>query len=99
MLSLALAGSRWLQDGDDVLARIVLHGKESPARGFVMPPWRQFDDAQIAAILTYVRREFGGQVAAVSPETIGAVRAATAAREKAWTDAELEAFAHPAAQR
>jgi putative membrane-bound dehydrogenase-like protein len=98
-LAPALAGSRWLQAGDDVLARIVLHGKESPARGFVMPPWRQFDDAQIAAILTYVRREFGGQVAAVPPETIAAVRAATAGREKAWTDAELEAFAHPAARR
>ncbi|MBL9190469.1 MAG: c-type cytochrome [Opitutaceae bacterium] len=97
-LAPALVGSRWLQAGDEVIARIVLHGKESPARGFIMPPWRQFDDAQIAAVLTYVRREFGGQTSAVAPETITAVRAATSAREKAWTDAELDSLPRPDAK-
>ena len=89
-LAPALVGSRWLQMGDDVLARIVLHGKETPARGFVMPPWKSFDDAQLAAILTYVRREFGNQAAHVTAEKVAAVRAATADRVKPWTDAELD---------
>lgn len=95
MLAPALGGSRWLQVDDAVLARIILHGKENPGRGLVMPPWRQFDDAQIAAILTYVRREFGGQAAVVAPAKIAEVRAATTARQKAWTDAELEALVGP----
>jgi putative membrane-bound dehydrogenase-like protein len=95
-LAPALVGSRWLTLGDETLARIVLHGKETPARGFIMPPWRQFDDAQVAAILTYVRREFGGQAALVTPEKIAAVRAATANREKPWTGAELDPTLAPA---
>ena len=85
--------------GDDVLARIVLHGKETPARGFVMPPWKSFDDAQLAAILTYVRREFGNQAAHVTAEKIASVRAATAAREKPWTDAELDPTLAPAKKK
>jgi mono/diheme cytochrome c family protein len=89
-LAPALVGSRWLQLGDDILARIVLHGKETPARGFVMPPWKSFDDAQLAAILTYVRREFGNQATVVTPATIAATRAATATRDRPWKDAELD---------
>ncbi|MGH8018841.1 MAG: DUF7133 domain-containing protein [Opitutaceae bacterium] len=88
-----LVGSRWLQESDDVLVRILLHGKESPGRGLVMPPWRQFDDQQIAAILTYVRREFGQQDAAVTARKVGDVRAETVARRKAWTDLELDRLA------
>lgn len=98
-LAPALVGSRWLQAGDDVLARIVLHGKENPGRGLVMPPWRQFDDQQLAATLTYIRREFGNQAKPVLPATLAAVRTATAVREKPWTDAELDALAGPAAKK
>lgn len=90
MLAPPLIGSRWLQQGDDALVRIVLHGKENPGRGLVMPPWRQLDDDQIAAILTYVRREFGNQAVTVEPPTVAAVRAATSERQNAWSDAELD---------
>ena len=92
-LAPALVGSRWLQAGDEALVRIILHGKETPARGLVMPPWRQFDDAQLAAVLTYVRREFGNQAVVVAPAKVAEVRAATMERTKPWTDGELEAFA------
>jgi mono/diheme cytochrome c family protein len=98
-LAPALVGSRWLQLGDEPLAKILLHGKETPARGFVMPPWRSFDDEQLAAILTYVRREFGNQAALVTPEKIAAVRAATADRVKPWTDAELDPTLAPARKK
>lgn len=90
-LAPALVGSRWLQQGDDWLVRIVLHGKENVGRGMVMPPWRQLEDVQLAAILTYVKREFGNQARAVEPQQVGAVRAATADRVKPWTDEELDA--------
>jgi putative membrane-bound dehydrogenase-like protein len=91
-LAPALVGSRWLQAGDDWLVRIVLHGKENVGRGFVMPPWRQLEDAQLAAILTFIKREFGNQARAVDPQRVGAVRAATADRTKPWTDDELDAL-------
>ncbi len=90
MLAPSLIGSPWLQRGEEALVRIVLHGKENPGRGLVMPPWKQLEDPQIAAILTYVRREFGNQSAIVTPERVTAIRTATANRTKAWTDAELE---------
>jgi putative membrane-bound dehydrogenase-like protein len=91
-LAPALVGSRWLQQGEDALVRIVLHGKENSNRGLVMPPWRQLEDNQIAATLTYVRREFGNQATIVSPEKVAAVRQATNDRQKAWSDAELDAL-------
>jgi mono/diheme cytochrome c family protein len=97
MLAPSLIGSPWLQRGEEALVRIVLHGKENPGRGLVMPPWKQLEDPQIAAILTYVRREFGNQAATVTPERVAAIRTATAARTKAWSDAELESALKPAA--
>jgi mono/diheme cytochrome c family protein len=90
MLAPSLIGSPWLQKGEEALVRIVLHGKENPGRGLVMPPWKQMEDPQIAAILTYVRREFGNQSAIVTPERVTAIRTASGDRAKAWTDAELE---------
>lgn len=91
-LAPALVGSRWLQVDDTLLVRIVLHGKENPGRGLVMPPWRQLEDGQLAAILTFVRREFGNQARAVLPATVAQVRAATADRVRPWSDAELDAL-------
>ncbi|MEN9632606.1 MAG: hypothetical protein RL077_1010, partial [Verrucomicrobiota bacterium] len=89
-LAPSLVGSRWLQGADDVLVRIILHGKENPGRGMIMPPWKQLGDRQIAEILTYVRREFGNQASLVSETKVASVRAETKAREKLWSDAELE---------
>jgi mono/diheme cytochrome c family protein len=98
-LAPALVGSRWLGASDDVLARIVLHGKENPGRGMIMPPWGHLEDAQIAAILTFVRREFGNQPAAVSAAAVTRVRASTGDRKKAWSDAELDALGQPLSNR
>jgi mono/diheme cytochrome c family protein len=94
-----LVGSRWLLASDDVIVRILLHGKENPGRGLIMPPWRHLDDQQIAAIVTYVRREFANQAASVDAATVGQTRAATAERQKPWTDAELEKLPARTARR
>jgi mono/diheme cytochrome c family protein len=58
-----------------------------------MPPWRQLDDTQIAAILTYARREFGNDARTVAPLRVKEIRAASGARERPWSDRELEALA------
>ena len=94
-----LVGSRWLLATDEVIVRILLHGKENPGRGLIMPPWRHLDDQQIAALVTYLRREFANQAASVAPATVGQVRTATEGRQKPWTDVELEKLPPKTAQR
>jgi mono/diheme cytochrome c family protein len=95
-LAPALVGSRWLQANDEALVRILLGGKENPGRGLIMPPWKHLDDNQVAGVLTFVRREFGNQAAMVDPANVAKIRAATAERQKAWTDAELDALSKAA---
>ena len=50
------------------------------------------EDADIAAVITYVRRAWGHGADPVTPETVGAVREATAGRGTPWTIEELDAF-------
>ena len=96
-LAPSLLGSRWVGGADEPLIRILLHGKENPGRGLIMPPWRHLEDSQIAAILTYVKREFGNRDVPVPASSVGAVRSVTAERTRAWTDAELESSLRPVA--
>lgn len=85
-----LVNSRWVLGPTEVLARIVLNGKENPPQ--VMPPLGALDDATIASVLTYIRRSWGHAASAVSPEAVAAVRAATKGRDEPWKEAELEAL-------
>lgn len=94
-----LLASPWIKGSDDALIRIVLHGKENPGKGLVMPPWRHLEDSQLAAILTYVKRQFGNRDLPVDAGAIAAVRTATPARDRAWTDAELATWASGASGR
>jgi mono/diheme cytochrome c family protein len=55
-----------------------------------MPPWKSLSDADMAAVLTYVRSSFGNHADAVTPEEVARERAATAGRTTMWTVAELE---------
>jgi mono/diheme cytochrome c family protein len=72
-------------------ARVLLNGKEGPV-GLMPPIGALLSDAQIAAVLTYIRREWGNAASPVDPDLIKTVRAATAGRTKPWTDAELNAI-------
>ena len=59
-----------------------------------MPPVGQvFIDDQIAAVLTYVRREWGQPGTPVDPAIVKHVRALTTGRTKPWTHDELMAMA------
>jgi mono/diheme cytochrome c family protein len=57
-----------------------------------MPPWGVLDDSSLAAIFTYLRREWGHTAAPVDAETVKRIRAAIADRHDAWTQPELLAI-------
>jgi mono/diheme cytochrome c family protein len=77
----ALVGSAWVQGDAQVLATFVLTGgfdsagRKLSANENVMPPFMRLDDATLAAILTYVRANFGDRATAVSTEVVAAARA------------------------
>jgi mono/diheme cytochrome c family protein len=56
-----------------------------------MPPLGSvLTDDQIAAVLTYIRREWGQTGSPVDAALVKETRAATQGRSKPWTDAELQ---------
>jgi mono/diheme cytochrome c family protein len=78
------------------LIRLVLHGLTGPVmvKGVqynnVMPPWKSLSDAEMAAVLTYVRSNFGNTADAVTAAEVAAERAATASRTTMWTAGDLD---------
>jgi mono/diheme cytochrome c family protein len=70
--------------------RILLAGKEGPT-GLMPPLGGALDDEQIAAVLTYVRREWGNTGTAIDPEDVTEIRGLTRSRTRPWTDDELSA--------
>ena len=92
-----LAGSGWVAGKETTLVAIVLHGingpltvKGNPFNG-AMPAFQgQLQDAELAAVLTHVRSQWGNTGAPVSADTVAAVRKDTAARGEAFKgDVEL----------
>lgn len=91
-----LVGSEWVAGDPDALARIVLGGLSGPVDvagatwNGAMPAWgAQLTDAEIAAVLTWVREQAGVPDAAVSSDRVAAIRAATMDRTTPWTAPEL----------
>lgn len=85
-----LAESEWVTGSETRLVQILLHGIAGPleVRGVtyngLMPPWRTLSDAEIAAVATYIRSNWGNAAAPVTEATVTAARAATAARTAPW---------------
>lgn len=68
--------------------RIVLNGKEGSVA--LMPPLGgALSDEQVAAALTYIRREWGHTASAIDPAAVAATRRETAGRSRPWTNEEL----------
>ena len=90
-----LAESEWVNGPAERLIRIVLHGVRGPIEvigrryDMEMPGLGAMDDAQLAAMITYVRREWDNTGSPVTAEDVAKVRKATADRQEAWTAAEL----------
>ncbi len=80
----ALAGSPVLKQGAGAAISIILHGQSGkslvdgkPFNG-VMPAQEYLSDAEIAAVVTYVRSKFGGEQAPVPPALVKQLREAGA---------------------
>jgi mono/diheme cytochrome c family protein/glucose/arabinose dehydrogenase len=87
-LAPSLIGSALALAAAEVPARILLHGKEGPI-GLMPPVGQVLNDDQIAAVLTYIRREWGQPGSPVDPATVKGIRAVTADRNRPWTNEEL----------
>ena len=76
----ALAGSEWVTGPVENLIRIQLRGLMGPitVKGSefngVMPAQAHQNDEQVAAVLTYIRQNFGNQASAVTPDQVAALR-------------------------
>jgi mono/diheme cytochrome c family protein len=91
-----LDNSPWVTGPENRLIRIVLHGvrgrmeihgktynREMPGFGPIL------SDADVASLLTYVRRRFGGPGEAITAAAVGRVRAASPGRTDYWSVDEL----------
>jgi mono/diheme cytochrome c family protein len=96
-----LRGSEWVVGDEKKLALIVLHGIEGPLEVAgkryaepeilpVMPGHSTLDDGTLAAILTYIRNEWGNHAPAVTRRGVGTVRLTNQGRVLPWTSEELE---------
>ncbi|MCB9899038.1 MAG: dehydrogenase [Planctomycetes bacterium] len=92
----SLVGSPYVLGDPARLARLVLHGLTGPLDLPGGPfdqdmPAYPADDETLAALLTYLRREWGHGADPVAVETVSAARAASAGREDAYTADALDA--------
>ena len=91
-----LVDSEWVAGPTSRLARIILHGVRGPitVKGrkydMDMPALGSFEDEQIAAIMTYIRREWEHTYSPVDAKFVTGVRKETGNREESWTEAELK---------
>ncbi|MCH8332304.1 HEAT repeat domain-containing protein [Candidatus Sumerlaeota bacterium] len=90
-----LLDSSWALGSVERLARIVMHGLRGPITvndkdyDMEMPGLVTFTDQQIAATLTYVRREWEHTADPVDAAAIAEARQASSGREAMWTVEEL----------
>jgi mono/diheme cytochrome c family protein len=87
-LAPALVGSPLALGPAAVAVRIVLNGKEGTL-GLMPPLGAALDDEQVAAVLTYTRREWEQTGSPVDAATVKEIRAQTAGRTRPWTAEEL----------
>ena len=95
-----LAGAEWVLGEEKVLASILLHGiqgeivvKGNTYKG-VMPGFGTLADEEIAAVLTYIRSDWGNTAKPVTSATVKAQREATKAQTAAYAGgAALKALA------
>ncbi len=97
-----LANSEWVNGNPEGVGRILLHGLSGPLEvhgatyNGAMPAFgplgSNWKDDRIAAVLTYIRQEWGNKAEPVTAEQIAKIRADTSGRNNAWTAAELESF-------
>lgn len=91
-----VAESEWVTGDETRLVKIILHGVmgEMEVAGEIyagmMPPWGGgLNDAEVAAVSTYIRSNFGNEAPPVTAATVARIRAQYASRKTPWTPQEL----------
>jgi mono/diheme cytochrome c family protein len=95
-----LVKSEWVTGSEDRLIRIVLYGLKGPItvngatyNAAAMPPFRKgtaynWSDRKVAAVLTYIRQEWGNTAGPISTEKVAEIRTQVGERPE-WTADEL----------
>lgn len=103
-LAPTLAESEWVLGPAERLPLIVMYGLSGPVTvkgqqwDLAMPPLGMLPDEDIAAIITYIRRDWDNAASPIPVEMVKTLRAATEGRTATWTAAELQKFKLPAGQ-
>ena len=97
-----LANSDWVTGSEERLIRLVLHGIQGPIKvngvdyksampafGRVAGSGYNWTDDKVAAVLTYIRQDFGNQAGPITTERVAEIRAKEG-DHKPWLAAELE---------
>jgi mono/diheme cytochrome c family protein len=96
-----LVDSEWVLStgwhGDNHLVKLLLHGLQGviEVKGNIYNnamPAQNLNDAQISAVLTYIRNEWGNSAAPISEQFVAKIREETAGRAEPWTQPELQAI-------
>lgn len=81
-----LADSEWVLGDDKRLINILLHGvngamvvKGVEYKG-AMPAWKSMSDEELAAVMTYIRNDWGNKAPAITAQAVMAQREATVSR-------------------
>jgi len=87
-----LAGAEWVTGPENVAAAILLHGVtgkltvKGAAYNGQMPAFKdKLNDAEIAAVLSHIRSNFGNAAPKVSADAVKAAREATRDRKDPWS--------------
>jgi mono/diheme cytochrome c family protein len=95
-----LHNSEWVLGDEKRLSLILLHGMEGPVSVAgkeynapeilpVMPSFSTMDNVDLAAIMTYIRREWGHTADPVSAGTVGGIRYRSQGKVTPWRAEEL----------
>jgi len=98
-----LAGSDWVLGNPERLVRILLHGMEGPlevnGRNYdtpdilpVMPAFANTSANDLAAVMTYIRQEWGNNANEIEPGLVGKIRVQTQGKVTPWTVEELRDY-------
>jgi mono/diheme cytochrome c family protein/glucose/arabinose dehydrogenase len=97
-----LVDSEWAVEKPDILPRVVIHGLTGPIKvngtswSLEMPPLgAALTDEQVAAVATYIRREWEHTASPVSVDFVKKIRSENKDRTKAWTSNDLKQFLNP----
>ena len=104
-----LAGSEWVKSdakhGENHLVLLMLNGHQGPMQVLggnynnAMPQWKQLHDEEIAAILTYIRSEWGNNAPAIDPAFVASIRSEHKDQSDPCTQSQLMALPPASGQK